>query len=533
MATGGGPDDAALDLSQYGAPMPSNGPDLSGSGKLVDLSSMGKPVDEAASPAVGIPSTAAPSSADEPKPVDTGFIGAAREGIVSSIRDFAQTGAALSRQRGPEHQPTTLAEQPMQWGDLLRPGTFAEKALYGLAKSWPQVAGGVAGASIGTGLGGGPEEPVGWAGGVAGGFLGAGAVGAAQSLGSYFMAEQQKTPDDPDGAFDRALQQASIEGAASGVSWTAFSWSPFKGAVKNLLFQAFGVQPAITLAGHAAQNVVDGQPATEGLAEDYPGAVAGTLVPAAGHTREHCPRAVIHRRTGRLIRGELVAAHCSYFFASLSWATASNRTLSLRPTYRSSARPELGEQLSERRHSRFVGQSECHEVQKDRGPAHDTLVVDLLAVEVLSNNLSLDPTPEVSDLSMVPADAIDGVSLVTIVLIMENPLGFMGDGVPIVEQGENIGRIITADRSHLDVPFDHSFEFVLGLGLSQGQNLLLIRRRRVHLRFTVDELPAISKERSRIFEHVVAEKLKRQQEEPNMSKPIAKPVGVEIFRRGL
>jgi hypothetical protein len=55
------------------------------------------------------------------------------------------------------------------------------------------------------------------------------------------------------------------------------------GAVKNSLFQAFGVQPAVAVAEQATKNVVAGKPVTENMGQTYAEGVAGMAVPAIGH----------------------------------------------------------------------------------------------------------------------------------------------------------------------------------------------------------------------------------------------------------
>jgi hypothetical protein len=57
----------------------------------------------------------------------------------------------------------------------------------------------------------------------------------------------------------------------------------FQGPVKQLVFQAFGVQPAVSVAEKATRNILEGRPTQEGLGEAYGEGVVGTLTPAPGH----------------------------------------------------------------------------------------------------------------------------------------------------------------------------------------------------------------------------------------------------------
>ena len=217
---------------------------------------------------------------------DTGLTGALTEGIKAGISGVKQTGQSLAGQAPTDlvGQPQSLASQPMTWGDFVHPAALAQKILYSLAQGSPTIAGGIAGGMAGAAIPGAGETGIPE---VAGGALGAGAGSMVQSLGPYYAAALKANPGNPDAAFDQALKQAGTEGAISGVGWAAFGFAPFKRAVSNLLLQAFGVQPSITAAGHAVQNVEAGRPAGEGVAQDIPGSVVSTIIPAAGHAAFH------------------------------------------------------------------------------------------------------------------------------------------------------------------------------------------------------------------------------------------------------
>ncbi len=292
------------------------------------------------------PSTAKfdPGSARPEELPDTGFYEAAKSGLSGMAHKLGQTAQAVGGQKLDETPaPKSAAEEPMEWGDIKRPKILLEKATKGLFESAPVLAGGVAGGLAGTSMGG----P--W-GGVAGGALGAGAMSAATALGPFYAEALKATPDDPEGAFDRSLKKAGIEGAIGGVMWEAFKFAPFERAAKGLLYKAFGVadeagltaanaaakaagsttgaaikdpaalaesvrlsqtagakdlatqalgvQPGLAVAGHAAQNIYDDKPAQEGVLGDIPGAVFGTALPMIGHAAVTRGAAAMRGRPG-------------------------------------------------------------------------------------------------------------------------------------------------------------------------------------------------------------------------------------------
>lgn len=216
-------------------------------------------------------------------PQDKGIMDAIKRGLVKPIQEGAQTVQALQG-KTPEASkpPETIAEQPIKWADFLKPGQLTEKALYGLAASFPEMAGAVAGGVGGTALAGGPETPVGVAGGIAGTALGSGLVSTVKSIGPYLAEELHKDPSDRDKAFDRAVKRAGTEGAITGVSFGAFGIAPFKNFIKDLAFQAVA-QPAVAEGGHAISNIQQGRPALEGAGEATPGALLMAAAPALAH----------------------------------------------------------------------------------------------------------------------------------------------------------------------------------------------------------------------------------------------------------
>ncbi len=209
-----------------------------------------------------------------------GTLQAFYQGLGAATRQLGQTLAPGAPSLPAQNNP---AAEPLGWSDLANPSRIAPKVAYQFAQSSPTLAGGVALGVIGGELGA-LAGPVGAAtGAVVGGSLGAAALSAAQTLGPAYMAELQKTPNDPEGAWSRAWKQAEISGAFSGASWAVFPARFFQGPVKHLVFQIFGVQPALAVGERVTRNIVEGRPATEGVGEAYGQGVVGGLTPALGH----------------------------------------------------------------------------------------------------------------------------------------------------------------------------------------------------------------------------------------------------------
>lgn len=217
---------------------------------------------------------------------------AGMQGIRAGTSDVGQSVTALSSVAPEPEQETSPAAAPFEWGDIAEPlNKGAPKVAYRLGKSYPTAAAGIAGGLIGGGVGtvaGGPG--VGTAtGSIMGGAAGAGAGAAFQTIGPVFGAELKKSPQDPEGAWTRAMQQAAVSGMFSGASWAAFPLRFFNGPVKNLAFQAFGVQPGISVGEQATKNVMSGEPATKDLGQAYTEGAVGTAVPAIGHAAVKAP----------------------------------------------------------------------------------------------------------------------------------------------------------------------------------------------------------------------------------------------------
>jgi len=227
---------------------------------------------EAPIAAKGWTPVAEPESGPMPGPID-----ALTAGFQHSLQDVGQgVDIAKGQKPTPQAADENPAAAPFELRDLYEPlDRGLPKMTYRIGESSPVIAGGVAG-----GLAGSAAGPIGTLVGGAGGAT----IGAAlQTIGPAFAQELKKQPNDPDGAWDRAVKSTLISGAAAGASWAAFPLKVFSGPLKQLAFQAFAVQPGIGVAAQAGKNVVTGDNPTEGLLEAYKEGAIGTAVPAVGH----------------------------------------------------------------------------------------------------------------------------------------------------------------------------------------------------------------------------------------------------------
>ena len=254
-------------------------PNLPKGGILDALATLGTPAPASPTSSLGgsFPGSAGPARPPMPSALDAFF-----QGLGSGSRQVAQSIQSMSGPPSIAAQDSPAAE-PLGWSDLASPSRIAPKVAYQFAQSYPTLAGGVAGGIAGGRVGAlvGPYGAA--AGTLIGGSLGAAALSAAQTLGPSYVAELQKTPNDPEGAWDRAWKQAEISGAFSGASWAVFPARFFQNPVKQLVFQIFGAQPALAVGERATRNIVDGRPVSEGLGEAYGQGVVGTAIPALGH----------------------------------------------------------------------------------------------------------------------------------------------------------------------------------------------------------------------------------------------------------
>jgi hypothetical protein len=214
---------------------------------------------------------------------DTGLLGAPIAGLFQAGRSVMQTGQAVTGGKPDVQEPDLLAAQPIEGSDLWKPLTLLKKTLYQFAAAAPTAAAAYGGGLAGIALGGGPEDPISWATGIAGTAAGAAAGNTIQSLGVNFGQALQETKGDNEAAWSLALKRTGIESGAAGVSYGLFGFAPFKNVLKDAVFQAFGLQPAVAVGQKAVENVAEGKPIGQDVLSGVPGAVVGTAAPAIVH----------------------------------------------------------------------------------------------------------------------------------------------------------------------------------------------------------------------------------------------------------
>lgn len=189
------------------------------------------------------------------------------EGMFHFGQSMRRAGSVISGGRGAEQVQQTPYAQPYEWGDLSNLGSAFAKTAYRMSNAFPSF-------TVGLGVTALTENPL--AGVVAGG-LSVGVLSGIQSIGDEFQKELAKTPEDPEGAYNRALVSAGTQGAFSGVGWGLFPVRFLNGPIKSVLFQIFGVQPAVGAAARITQGYQQGiQP---GLGEGYVEDVVGSMLP--------------------------------------------------------------------------------------------------------------------------------------------------------------------------------------------------------------------------------------------------------------
>lgn len=217
----------------------------------------------------------AKSTAPEPEMPSAGT--ALAQGVGAGLRHAGESIRVLRGLQPESSIAESPAAAPLEWSDIYSPVSKGlPKLAYGLGESAPTLAAGIAGGIAGSAVSPG-------AGTLIGGAAGAGLGAALQSVGPYFGDELKKSPNDPDGAWTRAMERAGTSGAFSALGWAAFPARLAEGPLKQAAFQAFGVQPAISASEQVAQNVIQGKPATEGVGGAYARGAVGAAIPAAGH----------------------------------------------------------------------------------------------------------------------------------------------------------------------------------------------------------------------------------------------------------
>jgi hypothetical protein len=205
------------------------------------------------------------------------LLSALPRGVQASMEQLG-TSAALAVGGKQNYGPQTYnpAQEPFGLEDLKHPiDQGLPKFLYKLGESTPTIEGGVVGGIAGS--------PLGPPGEIVGGMLGAAAGNAAQTIGPAFQAELQKTPDDKEGAFRRAMETTANSGGFSAIGWGLGAVPFFQSAVKQILFQSTVVQPAVVATQQASQNVIEGKPASQGVVDAYGQGVVQGVGFEAGH----------------------------------------------------------------------------------------------------------------------------------------------------------------------------------------------------------------------------------------------------------
>jgi len=229
-----------------------------------------------------------PVSGPMPDPLSAAF-----QGVMASGTDLRQTGETFVSGKPSEAGEQSPAAEDFEWRDAWDPVRGLSKVSYRVGRSAPTAVAGV----IGGGLGAAAGAPFAGVGAVPGGIIG-GSAGAAlgtalQTIGPVFAEELKKSPKDPDAAWDNALKHSAVSSLFSAAGWAAFPLKAFNGPIKNLVFQAAGIQPGISVGEKATQNIIAGKPVTERLANAYIEGAVGTAVPAIGHKILEGPKAPV------------------------------------------------------------------------------------------------------------------------------------------------------------------------------------------------------------------------------------------------
>lgn len=177
----------------------------------------------------------------------------------------------------PQDAVGKMIEAPFDFGvpDSDTARKILVKTAHGLTSLSPEIAAFSTAGAAGTKVGGK------W-GGLAAGTIAVVGVHGVKTIAPTFANELAATPDDPNGAYDRAVKKTVADAAATGASFGLFEFAPFQGVVKNILFQALGIQPAVAAAHKATENIIEGKPVGEGTLQSAAQAVPMTIAPLAG-----------------------------------------------------------------------------------------------------------------------------------------------------------------------------------------------------------------------------------------------------------
>ena len=192
--------------------------------------------------------------------------GAFTQGISDATREAAQTasGQAFTDQQGRTEAPHS----------------FMGGAAYGLAHSFPLIAGGIGGAMGGEAVA--PEAgPVGP---MVGGALGVGGVAAFQAIKPAYDEARQQNMSHED-AMNYAIKRASTEGLIGGATAPLFEISPFRSAIGKMLFTSFATMPAVGAATRIIEPQITGDkaPTRQELLRGAGQDIVGGLALGVGH----------------------------------------------------------------------------------------------------------------------------------------------------------------------------------------------------------------------------------------------------------
>ena len=183
--------------------------------------------------------------------------------------------------RAPESEAWSRADfYPSHWG------TLANKLAFTIGSSIPVTAAGILGAS---GAGAAASEtgpgaiPAAATGGLVSASLMAGAMSTMQEMGSSLKEEAQRTPNDLDGAYRRAVERSITSGAFTTAGWSLFGKNLFEGPFKRFLFQVAGVQAPLASGEQVTKNFIDGEDPTKGIGQAYLAGLLGSIIPVGLH----------------------------------------------------------------------------------------------------------------------------------------------------------------------------------------------------------------------------------------------------------
>lgn len=205
-----------------------------------------------------------------------------RAGVEHSFGDLYRTGQAITGGTPTDDRAASPAAQGYEWSDILNPGSAVSKFAYGFGNSFPTLATGIGMGAAGAAAGAptGPGAPFI---GIGTGAAGAAAMSMLQTLGPELARELKATPNDVDGAWNRAVKSTMLQGGITGAAWAMFPTRFIQGPIKNAVFQMFGIQPGLAVANQVGENFIHGRPTLENAGSAYGQGVVNTAIPMLGN----------------------------------------------------------------------------------------------------------------------------------------------------------------------------------------------------------------------------------------------------------